>query len=59
MNVFGGSHHILSKNSVVEILNIQSLPDSKAKRYQVKQVRDIILKYQLAETKEDSPDDTL
>ncbi|HYV92409.1 MAG TPA: type II toxin-antitoxin system HicA family toxin [Chitinophagales bacterium] len=42
-----GSHHIYYKNGVDEIINIQ--PDgSKAKAYQVKQVRNLILKYKLS-----------
>ena len=41
-----GSHHIFSRNGVEEILNIQP-KKSKAKPYQVKQVRNIILKYRL------------
>jgi predicted RNA binding protein YcfA (HicA-like mRNA interferase family) len=42
-----GSHHIFFKEGVVEIVNIQ--PDgAKAKPYQVKQVRSLILKYKLA-----------
>ena len=42
-----GSHHIFFKEGIVEIINIQ--PDgSKAKPYQVKQVRNLILKYKLA-----------
>lgn len=41
-----GSHHIYFKDEIQEIINIQ--PDaSKAKPYQVKQVRNIILKYKL------------
>ena len=41
-----GDHHIFTKQGVAEILNLQ--PDcSKAKPYQVKQVRGIILKYKL------------
>ena len=43
-----GSHHIFTKKEVVEILNIQS-KQGKAKAYQVKQVRELILKYNLAE----------
>ncbi|MDE0561203.1 hypothetical protein OU792_14475 [Algoriphagus sp. NF] len=42
-----GSHHIFSKDDVEEILNLQE-KNSKAKPYQVKQVRLIILKYQLS-----------
>lgn len=41
-----GSHHILTKEGVEEILNIQP-KSGKAKPYQVKQVRNIIVKYQL------------
>ncbi len=41
-----GSHHILWKDGVDEILNIQP-KGSKAKPYQVKQVRHVILKYGL------------
>ncbi len=41
-----GSHHIFWKNGVEDIMNLQ--PKNKlAKPYQVKQVRNIILKYQL------------
>lgn len=41
-----GSHTIFYKDGVAEILNLQAR-GSKAKPYQVKQVRDLILKYQL------------
>jgi len=41
-----GSHHIFSKTGIEEILNLQP-NQGKAKVYQVKQVRTIILKYQL------------
>ena len=41
-----GSHHIFSKNGIIEIINIQPL-DNKAKSYQVKQVRNLLLKYKL------------
>jgi len=41
-----GSHHIFSREGVEEILNLQS-KGSKAKAYQVKQVRSVILKYRL------------
>lgn len=43
-----GSHHIYSRESVDEIINIQPL-GAKAKRYQVKQIREIILKYRMGE----------
>jgi predicted RNA binding protein YcfA (HicA-like mRNA interferase family) len=41
-----GSHHIYSHSTVNEIINIQPL-GAKAKAYQVKQVRNIIIKYKL------------
>ena len=42
----GGSHRIFYKEGIEEILNIQP-KGNKAKPYQVKQVRQIILKYKL------------
>ncbi len=42
-----GSHHIFTKDGVVEILNIQP-KGSKAKPYQVKQVRSILVRYKLS-----------
>jgi hypothetical protein len=44
-----GSHHIFYQEEVAEIINIQSLSNGKAKNYQVKQVRKIILKYKLGD----------
>ena len=41
-----GSHHIFYRDGVEEILNIQP-KNGKAKAYQVKQIRDAILKYKL------------
>lgn len=41
-----GDHFIYTKDGVEEIINIQPI-GNKAKPYQVKQVRNIILKYQL------------
>jgi hypothetical protein len=41
------SHHIFTKENVAEIINVQPLNDGKAKAYQVKQVRNILLKYGL------------
>lgn len=43
-----GSHHIFTKDNINEILNLQPKGD-KAKPYQVKQVRSIIVKYRLGE----------
>jgi hypothetical protein len=41
-----GGHHIYYHQDVVEIINLQP-KGSKAKPYQVKQVREIILQYKL------------
>jgi predicted RNA binding protein YcfA (HicA-like mRNA interferase family) len=41
-----GSHRIYSKNGVIEIINIQPR-NGKAKPYQVKQVRELLLKYKI------------
>ncbi len=41
-----GSHHIFTKEEVTEILNLQP-KQGKAKGYQIKQVREVLLKYQL------------
>ena len=46
-----GSHHIFTKEGIEEIVNVQPV-DGKAKAYQVKQVRTIILKYSLNKTDE-------
>jgi hypothetical protein len=43
-----GSHHIFRRAGVEEKLNLQR-DDGKAKPYQVRQVRQVILKYQLGE----------
>ena len=41
-----GSHHIFTREKVEEILNLQP-KGSQAKPYQVKQVRLVLIKYQL------------
>ena len=41
-----GRHHIFRKEGIVEKINLQR-DDSKAKAYQVRQVRNVILKYNL------------
>ena len=43
-----GDHHIFTRNGVEEILNLQPR-GSLAKAYQVKQVRNLIVHYKLAE----------
>jgi len=45
-NRIRGSHHIYFKDGITEIINLQSAGD-KAKPYQVKQVRELLLKYKL------------
>lgn len=42
-----GDHHIFTREGVEEILNVQP-KGAKAKPYQVKQIRNLILKYKLA-----------
>jgi predicted RNA binding protein YcfA (HicA-like mRNA interferase family) len=44
-----GDHHIFHKENVAEIINLQPLKDGKAKPYQVKQVRNLLLRYKLHE----------
>ncbi|MGD9630447.1 MAG: type II toxin-antitoxin system HicA family toxin [Pyrinomonadaceae bacterium] len=46
-----GSHHIFTKEGVIEIINIQR-KNNKAKAYQVKQIRNIILSYRLGKENE-------
>jgi hypothetical protein len=41
-----GDHHIFTREGVAEILNLQP-KGSKAKAYQVKQVRELIVEYRL------------
>ena len=43
-----GSHHIFTRDDIAEIINLQP-KGSKAKPYQVKQVRNILVKYRLGE----------
>ena len=43
-----GSHHVFRKKGVEEKLNIQK-DGNKAKPYQVKQIRNIMLKYRLGD----------
>jgi len=48
-----GDHHIFTKEGIAEIINLQPLRDGKAKPYQVRQVRNLILKYKLHKEHED------
>ncbi|MBL9186786.1 MAG: type II toxin-antitoxin system HicA family toxin [Opitutaceae bacterium] len=45
-----GSHHIFHQSGIEEILNLQP-KGSQAKSYQVRQVRNVVLKYQLSVAK--------
>lgn len=42
-----GSHHIFHQTGIEEILNLQPA-GAKAKSYQIKQVRGVVLKYKLS-----------
>lgn len=44
-----GDHHIFTREDILEIINIQPI-GSKAKVYQVKQIRKIIVEYRLGNT---------
>lgn len=44
-----GSHHMFRKKAVIEKINLQR-EGNKAKPYQVKQVRNVIVKYKLGGT---------
>jgi predicted RNA binding protein YcfA (HicA-like mRNA interferase family) len=46
-----GDHHIFTREGVEEILNLQP-KRAKAKPYQVKQVRNVIVEYRLAENED-------
>jgi predicted RNA binding protein YcfA (HicA-like mRNA interferase family) len=48
-----GSHRIFTKDGIDEILNLQP-KGSNAKPYQVKQVRNVILKYKLGGDDDDT-----
>lgn len=48
-----GSHHVFTRNGIVEIVNLQP-HGAKAKPYQVKQIREIIVKYHLGGKDDDS-----
>ena len=48
-----GDHHIFTKDAIAEILNLQP-KGGKGKPYQVKQVRQVIVRYKLAGEKDDA-----
>ena len=43
-----GSHHVFRKKGIAELINLQR-DDAKAKPYQVRQVRTVLLKYRLGD----------
>ena len=45
-----GSHHIFTKRGMLDIVNLQPRDGGKAKPYQVKQVRELVVKYGLGDT---------
>lgn len=45
-----GSHRVYHKDGVVEIINVQPRSGGEAKPYQVKQVRELLVKYKLGIT---------
>ena len=47
-----GDHYIFTKDNIEEIINIQP-QGSKAKGYQVKQIRNLIVKYRLGDSNVD------
>lgn len=47
-----GSHHIFTREGTEEIINLQS-KEGKAKAYQVKQVRGLLVKYRLGDSDAD------
>jgi hypothetical protein len=42
-----GDHYVFYRSGISEIINLQPLRDGKAKAYQVKQIRKIILQYKI------------
>lgn len=44
----GGSHYIFSHDGIPEILNLQPRGGGRAKPYQVRQVRQLVVQYGLA-----------
>ena len=46
-----GSHNLFTKNGIDVLINLQS-DGSMAKRYQVHQIRDILIKYEIDKPKE-------
>jgi predicted RNA binding protein YcfA (HicA-like mRNA interferase family) len=49
--IIRGNHHIFTKEGVEEILNLQPKTETKVKPYQVKQIRQVVLRYRLGGSK--------
>jgi predicted RNA binding protein YcfA (HicA-like mRNA interferase family) len=52
-----GSHHIFSKDGVVEIINIQPNRENNAKTYQLRQIRQVLIAYNLITENENNADE--
>lgn len=52
-----GGHHIFYKEGISEIVNLQEGENGKAKPYQVKQVRELLIRYKIVQqnTEKDEP----
>ncbi len=48
-----GSHYIFYRNDITEIINLQPTENNKTKTYQVKQIRNLVIKYKLGELSDD------
>ncbi len=44
-----GSHHVFSRDDVEELINLQPASGGNCKPYQVRQMREILIKYNLYE----------
>ena len=51
-NRIKGSHHIYFKEGITELINLQPI-NNKVKPYQVKQVRELLIKYKLITIKDE------
>lgn len=47
MRISGSSHRIISRKDVHEIINLQPKSDGKAKPYQVRQIADLLQRYEI------------
>jgi hypothetical protein len=40
-----GSHHLFSRDDIAELINLQEVKGGKLKPYQVRQLRELLVKY--------------